>query len=341
MSEKRTTITDIAKRLNVSMNTVNKALYGKKGVGEELRAKIQATAKAMNYQANRVAQSMARNPVLIGVLATREWEIVTDDFRKGIQRALDRLRDYNIHGKFYPVSSRNCRVDIEAQLARAVADGVNAIVCNHVELESCDARMLAEKSIPFAFLGTDVLLPQRLTSVYSNGEMAGRLAAELLGGMLPAGGRIAVVTGSREYRDCEDKVQGFLSSAADFGLEVAGIYEHFDLPEQAARLVDQAVEAHPGLCGIYATTANSPEICRRIVELGLQDRLKIIATDIYGEIRQYLRDGIIKAALYQDCIREGEKIIELIYSHLCEGKKISSQVLIPPVIVLRNNLELF
>ena len=58
---KRTTITDIAQHLQVSLHTVNKALYGKKGVGDELRAKILQTAQEMNYRVNRVAQSMPRS----------------------------------------------------------------------------------------------------------------------------------------------------------------------------------------------------------------------------------------------------------------------------------------
>ena len=44
---KRITITDIAKRMSISANTVSKALNGKDKVSEELREKIIKTAEEM------------------------------------------------------------------------------------------------------------------------------------------------------------------------------------------------------------------------------------------------------------------------------------------------------
>ena len=341
MVGKRTTISDIAKKLNVSMNTVNKALYGKKGVGEVMRKKIQDTASQMNYQANRVAQGMARNPLLIGILRTREWPMVGDDFKRGIDRALDRLRDYNVNGKYYDVSSRDNVEELDAMLNCAINDQVSALICNHIQLNNEQINRLTAHKIPFAFLGTDMPIPQRLTGVYSDGRMAGRMAAELLGLMLPTGGKIALMTGSRSYQDCEDKVQGFVDAAKKYNLEIAGIYEHFDVPETAAELIDTALEKYPAPSGIYATTANSPAMCQRIVELGYQDKLKLVVTDLYGEIPNYLRSGVINAALFQDCVREGEKIIELVYACLTENRKPPIPLLIPPLVVLQNNLEIF
>ncbi len=341
MVGKRTTISDIAKKLNVSMNTVNKALYGKKGVGEVMRKKIQDTAAQMNYQVNRVAQSMARNPLRIGILRTREWPMVGDDFKRGIDCGLERLRDYNVNGKYYDISSRDNSNELNAMLNCAISDQVSALICNHVQLDRQQIDLLASNNIPFAFLGTDMPIPQRLTGVYSDGKMAGRMAAELLGLMLPGGGKIAIATASRTYRDCEDKVQGFVDAAGKYKLEITGIYEHFDVPEIAAELTDTALEKCPDLSGIYATTANSPAMCRRIVELGYQDKLKVIVTDLYGEIPDYLRSGVVKAALFQDCVREGEKVIELVYAYLAENRKPPVPLLIPPLVVLQNNLEIF
>jgi len=226
-------------------------------------------------------------------------------------------------------------------LSQAVEDGVDALVCNHVLLDAGQAGFLSRHGVPFASLGTEQWEGQRLACVRSDGAMAGRLAAELLGFMLPSGGEVAVMTAHRDYHDCEDKVQGFLQESTRFRFKVADVYEHFDRPELAAQLVDRALAEHPGLGGVYSTTANSPAMCRRLVELGRQDKLAVVATDLYGDIRTYLRDGVVNAALYQDCVREGERIVELLYAHLSEGRDVSTPVLVPPVVVLRNNLEIF
>jgi len=341
MKHKRTTLSDIAQRLNVSMNTVNKALYGKKGVGEELRKKIQETAVEMNYQANRVAQSMARNPLLIGVLGSREWKVVGKDFKQGIDSVLAQLKDYNIYGKYYYISSHDNSKEIDQVIKKVAKDGVNALICNHVQLNANNIKMLESHNIPFAFLGTDMAIPQRLTCVRSDGKMAGRLAAELFAGMLPEHSEVVIMTNSRDYQDCEDKVQGMIHEAQKVKLNIVAVYEHQDCPETASGLIDTLLAEHPGVTGIYSATANSPSMCRRIVELGLEDRFKIVATDLYGDIRKYLRQGVIKVALHQDCVAESEKIVRLIYAHLCEGRDISTPVLIPPMIIMRNNLTNF
>lgn len=54
---------DIAAKLGVSIVSVSKALAGKEGVGEEMRARILATAKEMGYQ---FGQSQGGWPDLYG-----------------------------------------------------------------------------------------------------------------------------------------------------------------------------------------------------------------------------------------------------------------------------------
>ena len=65
------TIKDIASRLNVSLSTVNKALTGKSGVGEECRARVIATAEEMGYTVNHAAQTLSRRRLVIGVVWNR------------------------------------------------------------------------------------------------------------------------------------------------------------------------------------------------------------------------------------------------------------------------------
>jgi len=337
---KRTTITDIANKLHVSLNTVNKALYGKKGIGEELRAKILMTAKAMNYQVNRVAQSMARNPVLLGILDNAEWRQVSAEFKKGIDSALERLRDYNVHGRYYEVPMMFCEKETSKAISKALKDGVTVLICNHVILDDAQTSFLEKNGIRFAFLGTDMPDSKRLACVRSDGAMAGRMAAEMLSLMLPKKSQVAIMTGYRSNKDHEDKVENFIKQAAE-RLDVVDVYEHFDKPKFAAEMLDKSLSEHPGISGVYAATANSPALCKRLVELGLQDKISIVATDLHGRIRDYLRNGVVKASLYQDCAKEGERMVELIYAHLSEGKDISKPVLVPPTVVLSSNLELF
>lgn len=55
---KDVTIKSIAQSLNISPSTVSRALNGKSGVSDEVRAQIVARSRQMNYQTNRLAQSL-------------------------------------------------------------------------------------------------------------------------------------------------------------------------------------------------------------------------------------------------------------------------------------------
>ena len=53
----RVTMKDIAARMDVSVNTVHKALTGKPGVSDEVRARIASLAAEMGYRRNANASS--------------------------------------------------------------------------------------------------------------------------------------------------------------------------------------------------------------------------------------------------------------------------------------------
>lgn len=63
--KKKITLTDIAKACNTSNVTISKALSGKSGVSEELRAKIIATAEKLGYVSPRSSAPLGGN---IGIL---------------------------------------------------------------------------------------------------------------------------------------------------------------------------------------------------------------------------------------------------------------------------------
>ncbi len=69
------TIKQIADRANASYSAVSRALNGKKGVNPELRKKIIAIAKEMNYFPHSSAQALVQKRIgVLGVIMTRKSE---------------------------------------------------------------------------------------------------------------------------------------------------------------------------------------------------------------------------------------------------------------------------
>lgn len=68
--KKKVTLTDIAKACNTSNVTISKALAGKSGVSDELRAKIISTAEELGYVSPRMPASFGGN---IGILIPEKF----------------------------------------------------------------------------------------------------------------------------------------------------------------------------------------------------------------------------------------------------------------------------
>ena len=67
--QKRTSLKDLAKELNVSIATVSRALRSSSEIGEEMQRRVKDLAKKMNYRPNPFAQSLRKEaPKIIGVV---------------------------------------------------------------------------------------------------------------------------------------------------------------------------------------------------------------------------------------------------------------------------------
>ena len=86
---KQVRMADIAAKLGVSIVSVSKALAGKEGVGEEMRAKILATAKEMGYQtpSAKAAQAGQGDGKIIGVVVADHF-FNENTFYSNLYRAL-------------------------------------------------------------------------------------------------------------------------------------------------------------------------------------------------------------------------------------------------------------
>lgn len=96
MTKKESTIRDIALKLNISVSTVSRALRNMPEVNKETREMVMKVAKKMNYEPNRVAQSLRINRTsTIGVIVPEVEMHFFSSIISGIQETANRL-GYNV-----------------------------------------------------------------------------------------------------------------------------------------------------------------------------------------------------------------------------------------------------
>ena len=149
MSANRVTLSDIAKELGVSVNTVSHALNDKSDISEAVKVKIKLKADEMGYIHNSIAGSMRSGKsmciaVIVGDISNPHFsimikEIETVAFDKGYTvLVLNTFENEEIE-----------RQAIKASLSR----GVDGIIICPVQKTNNNINYLIKSQIPFTLIG--------------------------------------------------------------------------------------------------------------------------------------------------------------------------------------------
>ncbi len=345
MENKRVTIKDIANTLGVSYAIINRALNNKPGVSDELRAKILQTADELGYRVNKVAQSMARAKITIGVVIPSDWQEYFSVLREGLDKEFDRLLDYNIDSRYYIVNNMHSSRETILALKKCMEDQVNGIILCDVYptgLENIFAE-LSFKNIPIVLIGGSQKLSDKcLCSIQVNGYSSGQMAAQMLGFMnsdSSSENDVVIFVGNKDNMEHKAKISGFMDAAKESGLNLIGVYETHDDDLIAGQLIKKIIGEINSLKGIYFATANSSSVCRIIEERNYNTR--IVATDIFDQIAYYIENNIVQCTIFQDLEKHGRTAVKVLYEYLTEQKKPEQYIRITPQLVIKGNLDAY
>ena len=210
MKQHRISLKDLAEQLGVSIATVSRALRGSPEVGEEMREKVKALAKKLNYRPNPFAQSLRKEaPRIIGVVVPN---LVTHYYAA----VLDGIEDY-ARQKGYSVFSSNSHEDHQRE-----EQAIDNFISMHVEgIIACLAqdtidyshfREIHDMAIPLVFFAR-TCLPELFSQVVANGDEAAQQATQHL---IDNGcRRIAFVGGPNHLDMVKRRKHGYLEALRD------------------------------------------------------------------------------------------------------------------------------
>ncbi len=339
MEQKRVTIKDIAARLGVSYGIINKALNDKSGISHEMKERILATAKEMGYRVNKVAQSMARNTIVIGVLVPAQEKDYFSFLRKGLDKEFERLADYNVQCRYYPVKDTYSAADTVDALKACLEDKVHGILlCEYFPsgLEKIFEE-LESQNIPTVLIGdTESTGSRYLCSIQVDAYRSGQMAAELLHLCTKKNANVAIFVGNKDHIEHMQKIRGFTESLSSNDLRPIGVYETYDDEEIALRLFKKISGR---LDGLYVATSTFASIGKTLQNE--RPSLKVICTDVDGAVAACLKGGVAQASLFQDLEMQGSTAVRVLYEYLAEKKTPEKTIYITPRLVIESNLDTF
>ena len=340
-----TTLKDIADRAGVSKVTVHKVIYNKPGVSDKTRRRVLDIVKLTGYAINPVASSLKREPLTIAVVSV--WLAPDLNYfhrlvAKGIDDAEKELLVYRVSLKRYfsdATWQSQARI-LEEIITEGAVDGV-AIYCNDFTYLNSYFERLNAMGIPVVTFHSDALDSCRIACVTAPNERTGRLAAEFMSHLVAGSGYVLVLGGNKGLQVLRDNVAGFFShmQAERPDLTLLEVND-FDTIDRLMSEVGHLMGALGNVRGLYCSSArNGIPLCKKVESMGLAGKVRVITSDVFPELRQYMERGVVDATTWQDPKTQSHKAILLMYQYLTTHTITETSISVRIGIVLRNNFE--
>jgi signal transduction histidine kinase/DNA-binding LacI/PurR family transcriptional regulator len=211
---------------------------------------------------------------------------------------------------------------IQALTARQV-DGILVTPLYKTALDAC-INAAVRAGVPVIGFDNDPAASARLTFVGTNNRKAGYLAGTTMAEWLGGQGDVGIVTIQdvdhliKRWHGFEDAVrrlapQMTVHVAYESGVVYVDESGRMDYTEQRQNYV-RLLQAHPEIRGIFVThDASGAVVAQAVEELGLQEKVQILAFDLDKTVIKLIETGGIRATIGQDFYMMG--FVALILLH--------------------------
>lgn len=255
----KTTLKDLAKEVNLSINTISRALRDMPDIKEETKQRIKAAAEKMNYRTN-LAASMLRThrSRAIGVVVSDIANPVFSGMVKGIEFAAKKAN----YSMILSDTNETYEEEVSA-LENMFQRNVDGIILFPTLVKDGTVHKLLEKETPFVLVGRK--FNDISTNLVINDDLqGGYLAADHL---YSRGHRkFLYIGGPMHMSSSTDRLEGFKQYLTEYGLPLNAVEVH---------------ETHANWQGGYDTM-------KKLIKRGFEATCAFVFSD-------YMALGVLKA----------------------------------------------
>ncbi|MCM2290790.1 LacI family DNA-binding transcriptional regulator [Allorhizobium sp. BGMRC 0089] len=349
------TVHDIAAHAGVSLATVDRVLNGRAGVRGPTRERVEAAIAALGYVRDVSAANLAkgRRYSFVFILPANDNSFMRA-LRHEVEEASRHLKPERITIGVITVPAFDSAALVAAldQAGAETPDGVALVAVDTPEVAAAVGR-LRDQGIAVVTLVSDLSGHQRDHFAGIDNRAAGRTAASLLGRFVgkdhvggkeqageTVGGRIAVIAGSLQVVDHQERYAGFTEvMRRDFPhLTLLPVLQGRDDPAEVEKVVADLYAQGEELAGLYSLGAGNRGLVRCLRRHARQRRPAVIAHELTETTRAALEDGMIDAVLNQDAGHEVRSAIRVLKAKADKAPVIAAQERIRIDIFLKDNL---
>lgn len=328
----RVTMKDIAAELGVSINTVHKALTGKAGVSESVRAKVNAKAEEMGYHRNTSASSLRRkdiNLVFCLPCASREgayfyrylWEGCNRFEQEVIDQGITVERvEFGVGGYADALE----QIDERLQVGEKI-DGLLAYVPGDDRATHL-LEQIAEAGVAIELVDGDRPHLDRLGASLADYSTAGSLMAEQAVNLVHAAGadaRVLLLAGD-PYTDSHYlTARAFHTYLREHNVpwqveDLTGAHAQVKQLERELKNRLNGPDAPELICSVFAV--GSELVADALVSAGKAGEVMVIGNDLFPESALALRRGIFTNIVYKDPVGLAYRGAKTLGDYLLWGK---------------------
>jgi ribose transport system substrate-binding protein len=246
--------------------------------------------------------------VVIGKSVAPYWS----NIEKGVEAA---GKDLGVETFFFVPPKEDVAAQIQT-METYVAQGVTGIAIAPSDPEALERVMqqAAAAGIKVITLDTPPVAGS-VASAYigTDNYAAGRIAGEVLAGLLPAGGKVGIVRGSDTALNALQRTDGFLAAIEGKGIEALPPVNDEEDAATALQLATSIISANPDLAGAYGVYSyNGPTWATALKEAKAAGRIKLVCFDATTDAINGIKEGVIHATVAQREYDMGYKSVQLI-----------------------------
>lgn len=322
------TIKQIADMCGVSRGTVDRVLNNRGNVKPEKRKRVLEVMRELNYQPNPAGKALAarKHKPVVGILLPSDGIVFFDDVLETMHRMARRYEDYGV--RFVWRLLRGYHADEQCAAIEELRHEVNALIVNPMsepaviqKIDECVAD-----GIFVITINNDVELSHRQLYVGSDYYEGGQTAGALLQMIGPEELKTGVLMGSKAMLGHRQRLDGFcdiLRKNPHF--ELLAVEENEDDERISYEKAKAMLEKYPELNALFVISAGASGAGQAVKELGRVQSVTLIVFDTIPTTVQLMKEGVVKAALYQHPHQQAAKAIRAAFEYLVNGVRPEKQ----------------
>lgn len=350
MNRKIVRIKDIAERAGTSKGTVDRVLHNRGRVADDVRERILGIIKELNYEPNRIAQSLKlQKTVNIVVLIPDPgedsyWEAPLN----GIDKAEKELRQYGIHVTRFIFNPHDEQSFISKahEATRENPDGVLIAPIFYKEALPFFNHW-KNLAIPYVLFNTQIESVEPLCYIGQDSYRSGSLAAKILSFGLPQPCTVLVLhinedipnsahlitkeEGFRDYFALNGRVGQFQVLSRNINFLEGGVIDVH---------LQEIINKESDIGAIYVTNSKAFEVAAYLERTG-EKSIKLVGYDLLTPNLDYLNKGTIQFLINQNPLGQGYWGIHQLANHLIFKQEVAPIKFLPLDIITKENLDYY